>query len=59
MAITNPPKVKTITEEKCGERCFPVMKTSKGVEYLVFNREDLELVETTNKTYKFRIKSNA
>lgn len=54
--MENPNTVKKTTEETVDTRSFPVIRTSKGLEYLVFSTDDLELVETTPTTYKFLIK---
>ena len=54
-AIPIPPEIRKITVDKAGKRCFPVVKTSKGLEYLIFDKNKLKLIETTNKRYKFLI----
>jgi len=53
------PKVKKHTEEIVGGRNFPVIKTSKGVEFLMIYKKDLKLVETTRDYWKYRILTDA
>lgn len=53
--IPTPPQPKKIKVDETGKRCFPIVKTSKGLEYLKFDRRKLKLVETTSKGYKFLI----
>jgi len=54
--MENPNIVKKVTEKTIDKRCFPVVKTNKGLEYLVFSTSDLQLVETTSNSWKFLIK---